>query len=36
VEAVEALLRWRDAGGSPAPERQAALAELEHIFLVGA
>src|ERR1700681_3566679 len=36
VEAVEALLRWRDAGGSSAGERRAALAELEHIFLVGA
>jgi CheY-like chemotaxis protein len=36
VAAVEALLRWRDAGGSPVAERQAALAELEHIFLVGA
>lgn len=36
VETVEALLRWRDAGGSPADERRASLAELEHIFLVGA
>jgi DNA-binding response OmpR family regulator len=36
VETVEALLRWRDAGGSPTGERRAALAELEHIFLVGA
>ena len=36
VEAVEALLRWRDTGGSPLVERQAALAELELIFLVGA
>ncbi|MHB8489343.1 MAG: response regulator [Candidatus Dormibacteria bacterium] len=36
VEAVEALLCWRDAGGSRAVDRQAALAELEHIFLVGA
>ena len=36
VEAVEVLLRWREAGGSPAPERRAALAELEQIFLVGA
>jgi putative two-component system response regulator len=36
IVAVEALLRWRDAGGSPAPDRRAALAELEHIFLVGA
>jgi hypothetical protein len=29
-------MRWRDAGSSPLAERQAALAELEHIFLVGA
>lgn len=36
VDAVEALLRWRHGGGSPAAERQVALAELEHIFLVGA
>jgi DNA-binding response OmpR family regulator len=36
VEAVEVLLRWRDAGGSPPAERRTALAELEHIFLVGA
>jgi hypothetical protein len=36
VDAVEALMRWRDAGSSPLAERQAALAELEHIFLVGA
>lgn len=36
VEAVEVLLRWREAGGSPTPERRAALAELEQIFLVGA
>jgi CheY-like chemotaxis protein len=36
VVAVEALLNWRDAGGSPAPDRRAALAELEQIFLVGA
>jgi CheY-like chemotaxis protein len=36
VEAVEALLRWGAAGGSPVAERQAALAELEQIFLVGA
>ena len=27
---------WRNAGGSPTPDRRAALAELEHIFLVGA
>ncbi len=36
VVAVETLLSWRDAGGSPAPDRRAALAELEQIFLVGA
>jgi CheY-like chemotaxis protein len=36
VMAVETLLSWRDAGGSPAPDRRAALAELEQIFLVGA
>jgi two-component system OmpR family response regulator len=36
IAAVEVLLRWRDAGGSPVADRQAALAELEHIFLVGA
>jgi CheY-like chemotaxis protein len=36
VVAVETLLAWRDAGGSPAPDRRAALAELEQIFLVGA
>jgi CheY-like chemotaxis protein len=36
VEAVDVMLRWRDAGGSPIAERQIALAELEHIFLVGA
>jgi CheY-like chemotaxis protein len=36
VGAVETLLYWRDAGGSPAPDRRAALAELEQIFLVGA
>jgi two-component system, OmpR family, response regulator len=36
VDAVDVLLRWRETGGSPAAERQAALAELEHIFLVGA
>jgi CheY-like chemotaxis protein len=36
VVAVEALLDWRDAGGSPAPDRRSALAELEQIFLVGA
>jgi CheY-like chemotaxis protein len=36
VDAVEALMRWRDAGSSPLADRQAALAELEHIFLVGA
>ena len=36
VDAVDALLRWRNAGGSPLVERQAALAELELIFLVGA
>jgi CheY-like chemotaxis protein len=36
VEAVEVMLRWRDAGGSPVAERQATLAELEHLFLVGA
>jgi CheY-like chemotaxis protein len=36
VAAVEILLAWREAGGSPAPDRRAALAELEQIFLVGA
>jgi CheY-like chemotaxis protein len=36
VEAVGVLLTWRDAGGSPAPDRRAALAQLEQIFLVGA
>jgi len=36
VAAVETLLAWRDAGGSPAPDRRAALAALEQIFLVGA
>jgi DNA-binding response OmpR family regulator len=36
VEAVEALLRWHETGGSPVAERRAALAELEHVFLVGA
>jgi CheY-like chemotaxis protein len=36
VVAVETLLSWRDAGGSPTPDRRAALAELEQIFLVGA
>ena len=36
VESVNGLLRWRAAGGSPPAERRAALAELEHIFLVGA
>jgi CheY-like chemotaxis protein len=36
VMAVEILLAWRDSGGSPAPDRRAALAELEQIFLVGA
>jgi hypothetical protein len=30
------LLTWRDAGGSPAQDRRAALAQLEQIFLVGA
>jgi len=36
TEAVAALLTWRDAGGSPVAERVAALAHLEHLFLVGA
>ena len=36
VEAVNGLLRWREAGGSPTSQRRAALSELEHIFLVGA
>jgi CheY-like chemotaxis protein len=36
VESVNGLLRWREAGGSPPSQRRAALAELEHIFLVGA
>jgi DNA-binding response OmpR family regulator len=35
VESVNGLLRWREAGGSPPSQRRAALAELEHIFLVG-
>lgn len=35
-EAVDVLLRWRAAGGSPIADRRAALALLEHIFLVGA
>jgi two-component system cell cycle response regulator CpdR len=36
TEAVEALLRWRDGGGSPLADRLSALALLEHLFLVGA
>jgi CheY-like chemotaxis protein len=36
VKAVEVLKGWRDTGGSPVADRRAALAELEHIFLVGA
>ena len=36
VVAVETLLSWREAGGSPTTDRRAALAELEQIFLVGA
>jgi DNA-binding response OmpR family regulator len=35
-EAVDVLLRWRAAGGSPIADRRVALALLEHIFLVGA
>jgi DNA-binding response OmpR family regulator len=35
-DAVDVLLRWRAAGGSPIADRRAALALLEHIFLVGA
>ena len=35
-EAVDVLLRWRAAGGSPIADRKAALELLEHIFLVGA
>jgi DNA-binding response OmpR family regulator len=35
-EAVDVLLGWRAAGGSPIADRRAALALLEHIFLVGA
>ena len=35
-EAVDVLLRWRAAGGSPIADRRAALVLLEHIFLVGA
>ncbi|MFZ0130076.1 MAG: response regulator [Candidatus Dormiibacterota bacterium] len=35
-EAVDVLLRWRAAGGSPIADRRSALALLEHIFLVGA
>jgi two-component system, cell cycle response regulator CpdR len=36
TDAVETLLQWRDAGCSPVGERLAALARLEHLFLVGA
>ena len=36
VDAVNLLVLWRNAGGSPAAERVAALAELEQLFLVGA
>jgi CheY-like chemotaxis protein len=36
VDAVDVMLRWHNNGGSPVADRQAALAELEHIFLVGA
>jgi CheY-like chemotaxis protein len=36
TDAVAALLTWRDGGGSPVAERVAALAHLEHLFLVGA
>jgi two-component system OmpR family response regulator len=36
TDAVAALLAWREAGGSPVAERVAALAHLEHLFLVGA
>jgi two-component system, OmpR family, response regulator len=36
TDAVESLLRWRDAGGSPLHDRLAALDRLEHLFLVGA
>jgi two-component system response regulator MtrA len=36
LDAVAVLVGWNESGGSPVTERQAALAELEHIFLVGA
>jgi len=36
VKAVEVLKGWREHRGSPVADRRAALAELEHIFLVGA
>lgn len=36
IDAVAALLAWRESGGSPAAERLEALAQLEHLFLVGA
>jgi CheY-like chemotaxis protein len=36
LDAVDVLLRWHDAGGSPIAERQVVLEQLEHIFLVGA
>jgi two-component system OmpR family response regulator len=36
IDAVAALLEWRESGGSPVTERLEALARLEHLFLVGA
>jgi len=35
TDMVDALQTWRDAGGSPMPDRQAALRHLEEGFLVG-
>jgi two-component system OmpR family response regulator len=36
TDTVASLLGWRDDGGSPLADRVAALAHLEHLFLVGA
>lgn len=35
VECIGVLLRWRDGGGSPLPERHAALDRLARGFAVG-
>lgn len=35
VDELRGLLAWRDAGGSPLPDRQAALRRMEDGFLVG-